>query len=240
MDYEFGTLEKCVASASSFRTVEEWRISEHDAYVIASNKGWLRKCRKAMFERWRVQDIVTIAQRFEDKVIWRKEDKKSYQEAIRLNCISLCTAHMVDAQTGLTLSACQSRSEIYTSEMEWFENDLDSFKAAKRNYWVDLCSTNMKSSIHMAMKRGEYSYSDCCEIAALHNTLTLWRSNHFASYATAVDEGWLDKCKSHLKCRYNNWRDRELIEKEINGEKPKMTFGLESFLKNRKSQPAYQ
>lgn len=238
MDYEFWTLEKCVASASSCRTIEEWRLVEHDAYIVASNKGWLRKCREAMFARWRVKDIVASAQKFNDKVSWRKADKKIYTEAIRLNCISLCTAHMVDVPTGLTLSACQSRSAIYKSEMEWFESDLDSFKAAKRNYWIDLCNTHMYSPLHMAMKRGDYSYADCCQIAALHNTLTLWRSNHFASYATALDEGWLDKCKSHLKCRYNNWRDKELIEIEINDEKPKMTFGLESFLKNRKSQPA--
>jgi hypothetical protein len=238
MDLEFWTLEKCTASASSCRTIEEWRIAEYDAYLVASNKGWLRKCREVMFERWRVQDAVEAAQRFDDKVSWRKADKKSYQIAIEINCISLCTAHMVDAQTGLTLSACQSRSALYKSEMEWFENDLDSFKAAKRNYWVDLCNTNMKSSIHMAMKRGEYSYADCCEIAALHNTLTLWRSNHFTSYATAADEGWLDKCRSYLKSRRNNWHDKELIEMEIKGEKPKMTFGLESFLKKRKSQPS--
>ena len=94
------TFEALKNSASKYRTVKEWRLSENSAYVTASRLGLLPELTAGMGKKiehgfWTEEVVAERAKRFTHKRDWIAGDSHSYAAAQRLNIVDKVSAHMI-------------------------------------------------------------------------------------------------------------------------------------------------
>jgi predicted GIY-YIG superfamily endonuclease len=93
------TIEALKNSASKYKTVKEWRLSEPSAYVTASRLRILPELTAGMTKKidhgfWKAEVVVERAKKFKHKRDWIKEDYQSYTAAQRLGIVDKASEHM--------------------------------------------------------------------------------------------------------------------------------------------------
>lgn len=98
------------------------------------------------------------------------------------------------------LELCKQDALKYNTRSEWEKNSRNSYGAAHKHKWAEVCCSHMKAS-----KTGKKWTLELCRLDALkYNTRSEWQMNSVGAYAAAHRSGWLDECSSHMK-ENNKW-----------------------------------
>lgn len=225
------TQSECLELASKYVSLEAWKDADPVTYNLADGRLWLNKCKQRIHHQNQVNECIASASKYETMKDWGSNDNQSYQKAYRIDCQHMCTKHMKDCFTGLTMNDCISEAKKYETPIEWLKGDSATLKAAKRNHWYKSCIEHMtKPAVDLDQRIGQYDLEDCKEIAACFELRVDWLRDHPSSFKTAKRSGWLDLC---LKNHNKNIETEGLSTPETPSLAMPKKFAIEDFLKQR-------
>lgn len=96
----YWTLERCKASAATFRFRQDWEHGEGAAYAAAQRNGWIAKCcshmpsRREPVRKWTCEALAASARPYSKRIEWLRANAAAYKAAKRLGVFDEVTAHM--------------------------------------------------------------------------------------------------------------------------------------------------
>lgn len=147
---------------------------------------------------WTLLNCKTDALKYNTRTEWCKNSSGAYDAAYRNGWLDECCKHMT-SKTMLhgywTFEKCHEEALLCTEKNEWRKKYKKSYDAARRNGWIEKCSTHMKSG----RKKPAYWTKDKCIIdAKKYKTKKEWAIKSGSAYNTARKYGWLKECCKHM------------------------------------------
>ncbi|ELP5902199.1 hypothetical protein QTV49_004202 [Vibrio vulnificus] len=229
------TQSQCLDIASRYASLEAWKAADPDTYRLADGHLWLTKCKQRIHHQNQINECIASASKYKTMKDWGVNDNQAYQKAYRIGCTHMCTKHMKDCFTDLTMNKCLEEAKKYDTPIDWLKGDSATLKAAKRNHWYKSCIAHMtKPAVDLDQRIGQYNLEDCKEIAACFELRVDWLKVHPSSFKTAKRNGWLDFCLKN----YNKNIEADRQNTTICPPFPRPTkFAIEDFIKQRDNRP---
>ena len=145
---------------------------------------------------WTEERIMSIAQNYEYKDVFRKKEMTAYNRARQLGILEKVTTHMKERHKKLPSGYWTNERVINEaikqgSLSNFSKNASGAYHAAKRNGW-------MKEIRQKIGKRNPMTKEECMKIASKYKLRKRWEKGHKRSYMTAKRNGWLDELTTHM------------------------------------------
>ncbi len=148
---------------------------------------------------WTKERCMEEALKYETKKEWRENSNSSYNITKKNGWFYECTSHMipyVKSNRYWTKERCIKEVLKYETKKEWRENSAGSYGAAKKNMWLDECTSHMTPHVK---PNGYWTKERCMEEALKYDFKVDWKKNSGSSYSLARRYGWFDECIAHMK-----------------------------------------
>ena len=161
--------------AIKYKNKSEWLVKDYSSYNFAKKHNLLDECCVHMikpqktFKIKRIRasftynEINIISKNHKTRKDWREKENSSYQYAKRNGWLKNFTKHMVRpiSQKKHTLEKCMKSASKFDRPITWKLNDLQTYRAAYQNGWLDKCCK------HMVAKQNKSSHTkiDCLNFA---------------------------------------------------------------------------
>ena len=89
-----------------------------------------------------------------------------------------------------TLDKCKKIAQKFTTSQEWRTFNQSSYRSARKNGWLEECTTHFKSSY--------WTKDECIAAAKMYKNSSTWKKNDPSSYGAALRNGWIIECHSHM------------------------------------------
>ena len=220
--------ENVLAEALKYKTRGEFSKNSSGAYNSAKQNGWFDECIAHMgyaeghtpANFWTKQKVLSIAKKYDNRLDWVKNDKKSVHAARRNGWMEEATSHMNlnikpfgywEVKENVLAEALK-----YKTKKQWQEKSNGSMKSARKNGWFDKCTAHMIKNKNYKPKG--YWTKELCQIEALkYNDKSEWYKNHLTSYNAAWKYGWFEECSTHFVQKNSQkgyWNVKEHVLKE--------------------------
>lgn len=206
------TLEEIRKEASKYQYRKDfWRYSR-DAYNSALKQRLLRrvcsefdlKMKKNAEENMEVanlniseqelEELKTIAQKYQTKKAFKNEDRAAYNKACRLRILQVVCSHMIRAQKFWSKDECSAIAQKYNSRSEFRKNDTKAYNAASDHGWLDDICAHMPKPV----PQKKWVKEECAAIALKYNQRSEFRKNDWKAYDAASHRGWLNEICGHM------------------------------------------
>lgn len=145
--YGYWTLERCMESATQFRTRSRWRQEEPGAYSAAKRNEWLDHCLPVCeYSKpkgyWTLERCLESASEFESKSEWRKCCQTAYQVARKNAWLSICWPENNNGRKPAgywTLDRCIESAKKFNNRTKWEDGESGAYYAARKKGWLDIC-----------------------------------------------------------------------------------------------------
>lgn len=196
------TKEVCLNDALKHTSRNDWKNNSTTAYSTAQRNGWLNFCCSHMEQKrkprgyWTKERCREDALKYSNQVEWRKNNSSACSIAQKNGWTDFCCSHMKKRKSPgyWTKSRCREDALNYTSRNDWRNNNVNAYRAAQRNKWLDELCSHMK---RVQKPPGYWTKERCREDALKYNRRSEWRKS-MSAYSTAQRNGWLDFCCSHM------------------------------------------
>lgn len=191
--------ENCVAEASKYSSLSEWRKKSPSSYLASKDKwhgaisqelAWVSKVHNS----WSYEDCKSEASKFSSLKEWEKNSRSSYFAAVKNNVQRKIAQELnwkVRKKAGHwnSYENCKAEASQYSSLKEWEKNSTASYFSACKNKW----QRQIAHDLDWANDRDNdkpFLYRACKRQAAQFSSLNDWITNGSASYKTAVTNKW--------------------------------------------------
>ena len=189
-----------------------WVFTKKDSNLIKPNGYWNIK-----------ENVITEARKYSNKSSWSSNSSASIKSAHKNGWLEECVAHMeiksLTPKTYWILENCIEEAKKYETRTEWNKKSYTSYKIARKNNWMDVCTTHM---IEMQKPSGFWTLERCLDESKKYKTIVEWKNNDARSYQAAMTGKFLNECTrhmEHLRLPRNYWTKEKCIEiaKDYNG-----------------------
>lgn len=166
------SLKQCKKIASQFKTRSEFAAFDNKAYNQARKKGWLDECCAHMQAKPLNTKKETILQKKLKRGAVRRGRKRVYTKDI-----------------------CRTSALQFKKIELWRKKDLSNYLAAKREGWLEYCTSHMSTPYE---KRKPMTEEMCRESAKAFSTRTEWQQKDRRAFSYAKSRGILAEVTSHM------------------------------------------
>tara|TARA_R110000796_G_scaffold58413_4_gene134889 strand:+ start:36347 stop:36835 length:489 start_codon:yes stop_codon:yes gene_type:complete len=139
---------------SQYKSLSEWKKVKPYEYDKAYRSGWLDDiCETFGWERrvnhpknyWTKELCLIEAKKYKTKTEWQRGSSSSCiksRDIFGVKFFDECAAHMIKVKPAGHWNIkenCVEEANKYSSRTEWEEKSNDSYRFAKRNYWLSVC-----------------------------------------------------------------------------------------------------
>ena len=200
----YWTKERCLEDALKYKTRAEWQRTPKSSYSASFRRGWVNECCIHMksFRNpkgyWTKERCVKDAKKYKTRIEWRKKSGKCYSSAHRRVWVDECCSHMKGMKKAQRWTKENTIKDAlkYKTKKEWYNTCRSSYDKASINGWITECSKHMTEIIKPS---GYWTRERCIEDAKKYKTRNEWKDTRKSGYASAMRNGWLDKCCKHMK-----------------------------------------
>jgi len=186
--------------AKIFKTKAEWKKNNSSPYASAVKNGWLNECCKHMTTSIKTKHYCKKdAKRFTTRTQWLKESKTIYHYAHDKGWLIECCSHMISIKKPngyWTKEKCIEEARNFNSTKEWSSISSSSYSVAKTKGWLDDCRAHMKE--RKRATSGIWTKEKCIKDAKNYTGRFEWQLKNKTAYLSALKNGWLNKCCSHM------------------------------------------
>ena len=108
-----------------------------------------------------------------------------------------------------TKEKCIESALKYQRRIDWMKNDNNAYNAARKNGWLNDCTT------HMLEIRILWTKEKCIEDAKKFTRIVDWGKNSYGAVHAARKNGWFDECIEHMIRIKINWTKEMCIESAL-------------------------
>lgn len=141
--------ENVLEEARKYQYKEDWKKNSYGSHSAARRNGWYKECVKHMTPvkfKWNKESLLEEANKYKTTSEFLKYSNGAYQVSIKLDCLDYVTQNLKNTrQIKWTIERCKLESIKYDTRGEWQKKSNNSYNAARRNNWIDECSTHMVS-----------------------------------------------------------------------------------------------
>ena len=196
--------EKCIEEASKYNTISEWRKNNQVSYKIAYMNNWVIECTAHIIKGrkpkgyWTKEMCVEEALKYKTRTEFLRNNKPCYMSADKNKWLDECCKHMNNfTPIGYwTKERCVEHAKQFNSLKDWVKANKTPSTKARSNGWHDECTAHMVQSIN---PRGYWTKERCIETSLKCNSYNEWVIMSKSSYNSALKNGWVDECRSHMK-----------------------------------------
>ena len=217
--------ENVLAEALKYKTRSEFSRNSAGAYNSAKQNGWYDECIAHMdyaeghtpANFWTKEKVLSIAKKYDNRLDWVKNNKKSVDAARRNGWMEKAISHMNlsikpfgywEVKENVLAEALKHKTK-----KQWQKKSNGSMKSARKNGWYEEATAHMIKSKNYKPKG--YWTKELCQIEALkYNDKSEWYKNHLTSYNAAYKYGWLDECSTHF-VQKNNQKGYWNVKKHV-------------------------
>lgn len=201
------SLDLCLASATKFNTILEWRTHDRDSYYAAlrhKDKGWFYKCTthlKYAYARHTEASCMRSALNYSSREEWKNSDLAAFNYAVENGLMKKCCKHMVDIYRANILKECKLSALKYQTRIEWRNGDSRTYRFAIYYDFLDECTQHMTS-----FRRG-HTFESCMASAKQYTTKMDWHNEDYLAYKAAQKnkDNWFEKCTAHMDVINITW-----------------------------------
>ena len=145
---------------------------------------------------WSEERIISVAQNYDFKSDFRKNEPTAYNKARYLGILSKVTEHMKEIHKkkpgGYWIKErCVAKAIELGALSELSKHGNGAYQAIKRNGWLDEIRT-------IIGRRKPLTKEECQEIANGFKNSRAWEKGHKRSFMTAKRNGWLEELRAHM------------------------------------------
>jgi len=202
----YWTKERCKEDALNFKTKIDWKINGTHSYNAAQRSGWSEECSSHMTPlriNWTLDMCKEEALKYKSRTKW-SNNSSSYSAALIKDWLDECCKHMTVLRKKWTLNECIEDALIYKNKRDWSNTNGGGYSFARNHGWLEKCCGHMDVLRNEDRnKRQKWTFEKCLKNAKKYNTIKEWKENS-SGYDTAYRNGWLKKCKAHMKTLSGN------------------------------------
>ncbi len=138
---------------SQYKSIQEWREADPQAYQAAKRKGMISEIREyfGWTNRkpdgyWTKERCLEDALKYNNPTEWNAHSPSARDAAGKHGCYEECISHMTkkrEANGFWTIEKCLNEALKYTTRKEWRNNHRSSWSAAKRFGVYNECTAHM-------------------------------------------------------------------------------------------------
>jgi len=199
----YWTKERCIEDARKYELKINWNISSISAYNSAYKNGWLYECCLHMKKRkpkgyWTLKKCKEDASKYDLKENWSISSGGAFNSARKNGWLHECCLHMNNQKPRgyWTKEKCIEDARKYKLRKNWMTLSVSAYNSAFKNGWIHECHSHMEEIIKPS---GYWTKERCIEDAKKHKTKKSWRDSFGGANNSAVKNGWLDECCSHME-----------------------------------------
>jgi hypothetical protein len=151
---------------------------------------------------WTLERCQAEALKYKNKAEWEKFSRTSYNKAIKMKWMNLCSSHFITLWSKKwTFEQCQTEALKYKTKSEWQKNSNGSYQKAVKMKWINLCSSHF--TILWSKK---WTKENCIADAKKYNSIIEWSKNSGSAYNKARERKWIKECTKHMKILGNRMK----------------------------------
>lgn len=234
-----------------YNSLSEWRKNNSSAYQAANEKGLIEEiCKKTGWiylkrggekgEKKDKETCIKEALKYSSKSEWFKNNSSSYHASKKLNCFQECIRHMKSIRkekiklNNLSLETCIKSAKKYRICSEWCSKDNATFKKAKKEGWLPMCTPHMK-------KQKIWNKNLLLENIKQYSNYSDWLKESRSAYVFARKKRLINFVKKQMNYSLNSVYDKKQVQKidkktgKVIGCFESLTDGAKSVGKGRKN-----
>ena len=208
----YWTKEMCFKEALKYKTKTEFKNKNNSAYIITSNKGYMKKCSKHMINfskpmnYWTKEKCLKVAKKCKNKKEFRKKYISAYSAAHKNKWIKECCKHMIENRNPAnywTKEKCIIDASRFKTKSEWRINSPTARSVATKNKWIKECCKHMAFIKH---PNNYWTKKRCIKEALKYKTKTIFSIKNVSAYGSALRNNWIDECCKHMEVLGNSYK----------------------------------
>ena len=150
---------------------------------------------------WTYETISKEAKKYKTKKEFKEKANGAYTTAVKRGLLNEICSHMKPLMhksvDGIywTKDRCAERAILYSSKMEFKNNDGSAYTTAVREGWLEEICNHMPPYEHNPLK---WTKRACHEVALQYKTKKDFKKGNYSAYTTAGYRKWIDDICGHM------------------------------------------